>query len=201
MAVGIEPEGERKLPTGFKLDGDVSQLQQPPSSQGTGGSAPKKQQSDIEIAPSNSSSSQISVNWDQEWEWTPPKSPEEWQVTRTLLSSRAIAEYVRNPPCAKPDAYFWRVIPRKRRTELRCADKPFATGWGLVATMQYSLGTFIIIWFIPLLVLTLGISVGLTVHFHLPADSATGIIFGVVGLESLVFAIVVQMCKSRGLTE
>jgi hypothetical protein len=199
MSTIIQPDGEGKFPNGLKLDGDQnSQSQESSSPQETGAS----REESPEIGDAQQTASiQTSSSWEQDWEWAPPTSTEEKKLIWKLLSSSALTELIRNPGHAKQNASYWRAIPRKRERQLRCEGKDLVDGWGLIATMQYSLVTLIFVWILPALLIALGISIGLTVCFHWNGGIATGIISGIVGVEALVFHIIINYYKQRGLME
>lgn len=143
-------------------------------------------------------------------EWLQRCSKDEWAFTsattvkniKELLSSDRLTHYVRHSADMDDDTNYWEWIPRKLKQELRKKHgETDALGWGLIFHVQFSYTTFLIVWGI----VTLGISLTLCLGLFLPrraplhgnVSAAIAVFFGPFGILGLVYTVVYNYARYR----
>lgn len=128
-----------------------------------------------------------------EWEWNCPDN------YRCLLKSIPVS-FIQTPAVLKRGDVHWQAIPRKLNTRLRRRRRG-SNGWGLIVTMEFDWLTYCLLWIIPTISIALGLSIGLSLHFHWSAGVALGIFGGSMTLMSLTLTAIGNIYKQHGLIE
>jgi hypothetical protein len=191
MSVELREGGKQRLPDEEKRDNDA------------------KPASAIQPLPPGQESLLITEPSPPEWRRRCPE--DEWTFTsatevkniKNLLSSDRLTHFMRSPEQMDEDTNYWEWIPRKLKQELkRKGGDADAPGWGLVLHVEFSYVTFLFIWGVVTLCISLILSLGLCVPKKAPLHGSVGaaiaIFFGPFGVLGLMFTAVYNYAKHKG---